>query len=50
MESGRCDVDDRLLSVVKEELFAPEAIAEVQRLVLELSSSAECDKVTAQTT
>ncbi len=50
MTARRRDIDDRLLSVVKEELLAPEAIAEVQRLVHELSSSAEHDKASRKQT
>ncbi|HEY3232434.1 MAG TPA: recombinase family protein [Roseiflexaceae bacterium] len=44
VRARRRDVDDRLLSVVKEELLAPEAIGEVERLVRELASSAASDK------
>jgi hypothetical protein len=40
----RSDVDDRLLSVVKEELLAPEAIVEVERMVREISASAASDQ------
>jgi site-specific DNA recombinase len=40
----RRDVDDRLLSVVKQELLDPAAIAEVQLLVQELLSNAQTDQ------
>ena len=43
-QARRSDVDDRLLSVVKDELLAPEAIVEVEHLVRELSSTAASDK------
>ena len=43
MTARRRDVDDRLLSVVKEELLDPAAIAEVKRLVRELLSNAAAD-------
>src|ERR1700693_6519747 len=43
MTARRRDVDDRLLSVVKEELLGPAAIAEVQRLVRELLANAVAD-------
>ena len=46
MTARRRDVDERLLSVVKEELLAPGAIVEVQRLVGEVlaTTSAEAGK------
>jgi site-specific DNA recombinase len=43
MTARRRDVDDRLLSVVKQELLDPAAIAEVQRLVRELLANAAAD-------
>jgi DNA invertase Pin-like site-specific DNA recombinase len=44
IRARRSDVDDRLLGVVKEELLAPEAIVEVERLVHEISSTAASDQ------
>jgi site-specific DNA recombinase len=43
MTARRRDVDDRLLSVVKEELLPPGAIVEIQRLVSEVLATASAE-------